>query len=231
MLIGGHTFSFDLNRSIYLISILFFYFNRHFILLFLRCDTPQWCVVYAMIIVFFLFLNIYLKILTANIISNCSFLNRTYLINSAVYNQIQFHNQTSIILKANYAFLLSSSSSSFELGLIYQFSSSNYLVPFPILFDCASIVRSCQLKTITGTTIPSRDSESIRVQLTSFNFTTTTSIQLNSMGLYLKQGRYQLSNCSLNNGQQMTDPQTIFDIQIQYEKSVGKLSDIFTYSK
>jgi hypothetical protein len=184
-----------------------------------------------MIIVFFLFLNIYLKILTANIISNCSFLNRTYLINSAVYNQIQFHNQTSIILKANYAFLLSSSSSSFELGLIYQFSSSNYLVPFPILFDCASIVRSCQLKTITGTTIPSRDSESIRVQLTSFNFTTTTSIQLNSMGLYLKQGRYQLSNCSLNNGQQMTDPQTIFDIQIQYEKSVGKLSDIFTYSK
>ena len=42
------------------------------------------------------------------------------------------------------------------------------------------------------------------------------------MGLYLKQGRYQLSNCSLNNDQQMTDPQTIFQIQIQYEKPVGK---------
>lgn len=171
-----------------------------------------------MIIGFFILFNIYYQISTANIIFNCSFLHQIYLVNSAVYNQIQFINQTSIILKANYAF--SSISTLFELGLIYQFSNSNYLVPFPVLFNCASMVKSCQLRTMTGTSLTSRDSESIHVQLTSFNFT-STSIQLNSMGLYLKQGRYQLSNCSLNTGQQMTDPQTIFNIQIQYEKSVG----------
>ncbi len=69
----------------------------------------------------------------------------------------------------------------------------------------------------------SRDSEPIRVQLTSLNYTkTTTSVEFNQMSLFLKQGRYQLSNCSLNNDQQITDPQTIFHIQIQYEKSVGK---------
>jgi hypothetical protein len=181
-----------------------------------------------MIIGFFILFNIYYQISTANIISNCSFFQQTYLTNSAVYNQVQFPNQISIILKANYAFL--SSSTPFELGLIYQFSSSNYLVPFPIRFNCAPVVRSCQLKTMTGTTLTSRDSESIHVQLTSFNFTTTT-IQFNSMGLYLKQGRYQLSNCSLNNGQQMTDPKTIFNIQVEYEKSVGKCIDMFTYSK
>ena len=45
---------------------------------------------------------------------------------------------------------------------------------------------------------------------------------LNTMGLYLKQGRYQLSNCSLNSGDESSDAQMIFDIQIQYEKSVGK---------
>jgi hypothetical protein len=169
-----------------------------------------------MIIVFYFFLYIYTvhcQILP-NIISNCSFLNKTYLSNIAVSDQIQFNNNTSIILTASYSFL-SSSFSPFQLGLIYQFSSSNFLVPFPIIFNCAERVQSCQLKTITGI---SQDSEPIHVRLTSFNFTTIT-----SMGLYLKQGRYQLSNCSLNNGQQITDPQTTFYIQIQYEKSVGKL--------
>jgi hypothetical protein len=176
-----------------------------------------------MIIVFLLFLDIHLgygQIPKPNIISNCSFLNQIYSSNSAVSDQIQFPNQTSIFLTASYSFL--SSSSTFELGLIYQFSTLNYLVPFPVIFNCASIVRSCQLKTITSTRITTRDSEPIFVQLTAFNYTTRTSIPLNQMGLYLKQGRYQLSNCSLNTGEQITDPQTIFDIQIQYEKSLGK---------
>jgi hypothetical protein len=177
-----------------------------------------------MVIVFLLFLYINTihcqttTTTTPNIIYNCSFLNRTYLSNTAVADQIQFNNHTSIILTANYAFL-SSAFSTFELGLIYQFSISNFLVPFPVIFDCAEIVRSCQLKTIT-----SGDSEPIHVQLTSFNYktTTTTSIPFNQMGLYLRQGRYELSNCSLNQGQQITDPQTRFYIKIQYEKSVGK---------
>ncbi|CAF0780973.1 unnamed protein product [Adineta steineri] len=156
-------------------------------------------------------------------IYNCSFLNNTYLTYSAVSDQFQFINQTSVSLTASYAFTLSTT---FELGLIYQFSPSNYLVPFPVIFNCASIVHSCQLKTITGTTVSTRDSEPIRVELTSFNYTkTTTSSQFNQMSLYLKQGRYQLSNCSLNNDQQMTDPKTIFYIQIDYEKSVGTPCD------
>jgi hypothetical protein len=73
---------------------------------------------------------------------------------------------------------------------------------------------------MAGTTLTSRDSESINVPLTQFNFT-STSIQTNQMGLYLIQGQYQLSNCILNNGQDITDNQTIFNIQIQYEKTVG----------
>jgi hypothetical protein len=175
-----------------------------------------------MFIVFLLFLYIHIifcQTPTPNLISNCSFLNQIYLTNSAVFDQFQFNNNTSILLTASYAFS-SSSLSTFQLGLIYQFPNLNYLVPFPIIFDCASIVRSCQLKTTPGTTITSRDSEPIHVDLTSFNYTST--IQFNQMGLYLRQGQYQLSNCSLNNGQQMTDPQTIFHIQIQYEKPVGK---------
>jgi len=181
-----------------------------------------------MVIVFLLFLYIhtaYCQITTPpNFIYNCSFLNNTYLSNAAVSDQVKFNNRTSITLTASYAF---TSSSTFELGLIYQLSPSNYLVPFPVIFDCASIVRSCQLTTIAGTTMTSRDSEPIRVQLTSLNYTkTTTSVEFNQMSLFLKQGRYQLSNCSLNNGQQMTDPQTIFHIQIQYEKSVGKSNEI-----
>jgi len=176
-----------------------------------------------MIIVFLLFLYIYTvhcQITTPNIVYNCSFLSQTYLSNSAVYDQIHFNNNTSINLIASYSFL-SSSFSSFQLGLIYQFSTSNYLVPFPIIFNCANIVHSCQLKTITGTTIISRYSEPINVQLTSFNYT-----KFNQMGLYLKQGRYQLSNCLLNNQQQITDSQTIFNIEIQYEKSVGKIDNV-----
>ncbi|CAF1252799.1 unnamed protein product [Rotaria sordida] len=158
---------------------------------------------------------------TPNRIYGCSFLNNTYSTNSAVSNQFQFPNHTSIILTASYTFLLSSLSiSTFELGLIYPFSTLTYLVPFPVLFNCASIVRSCQLQTMAGTASISRDSEPIRVQLTQFNYT-STSIPLNQMGLYLKQGRYKLSNCSLNDGEYITEPNTIFNIQIQYEKSVG----------
>ncbi|CAF3413433.1 unnamed protein product [Rotaria sp. Silwood1] len=185
-----------------------------------------------MVIVFLLFLYIHtahcqIITKTPNLLYNCSFLNNIYLSNAAVSDQFQFNTYTSIKLTANYAFISSSLLlSTFELGLIYQFSTSTYLVPFPVILDCASIVHSCQLKTMTGTTIISRDSESIRVQLTSFNYTSITrKVQFNQMGLYLKQGRYQLSNCSLNNGQQMTDPKTIFYIQIQYEKSVGSPCD------
>ncbi len=74
---------------------------------------------------------------------------------------------------------------------------------------------------MAGTTLTSRDSEPINVPLTPFNYT-STSIQSNQMGLYLIQGQYQLSNCLLNDGQGITDNQTIFNIQILYEKSVGK---------
>ena len=77
---------------------------------------------------------------------------------------------------------------------------------------------------MTNTRLTSHNSESIHVQLTSFNYSTRiSSVKFNQMGLYLKEGRYQLSNCSLNYGQQMTDPKTIFYIQIQYEKSAGML--------
>ncbi|CAF1353313.1 unnamed protein product [Rotaria sp. Silwood1] len=187
--------------------------------------------VYAMFIVLLLLFDIYTAhcqtttttttTTTPNPIYGCSFLNTTYSTNAAVFNQFQFPNRTSIILTASYTFLFSSSSiSTFELGLIYPFSSLTYLVPFPVLFDCASIVRSCQLQTMTGTASISRESEPIPVQLTQFNYT-STSMPLNQMGLYLKQGRYKLSNCSLNDGQQITEPNTIFNIQIQYEKSVG----------
>jgi hypothetical protein len=184
--------------------------------------------VYAMFIVFLLFLYIHTThcqttiTTTPNFIYNCSFLNNSYSINAAVANQFQFVNQTSVILTADYAFASTSSSiSTFEIGLIYPFSTSNYLVPFPILFNCASVVRSCQLKTMAGTTSTSRDSEAINVQLTPFNYT-STSIPLNQMGFYLKQGQYQLSSCLLNDGSSITDNQTVFNIQIQYEKSVGK---------
>ncbi len=187
--------------------------------------------VYAMFIVFLLFLYIHTAdcqtttTTPLNFISNCSFSNSIYSANAAVANQFQFVNQTSIILTAHYAFLSPPlSTSAFEIGLIYNFSTSTYLVPFPVLFNCASIVRSCQLRTMAGTTaLTSRDSEPINVQLTPFNYT-STSIAVNQRGLYLRQGQYQLSNCLLNNGQERTDNQTVFNIQIRYEKAVGKKS-------
>ena len=187
--------------------------------------------IYAMFIVFFL-LDIYTAYcqlttttitttIAPNFVNNCFFLNNTYLTNAAVSNQFQFPNRTSIELIASYAFLSPPLSiSTFELGLIYPFSAIDNLVPFPIFLNCASIVRSCQLKTMAGTTLTSYDSESISVQLTPFNY--SSSSQINQMGLYLKEGRYQLSNCSLDDGQNITDPQTTFDIQIQYEKTVGR---------
>ena len=160
---------------------------------------------------------------SGSVLTDCSFANQTYLANAALLNQFQFTNRTSIVLRASYAF--GSLSSTFELGLVYQFSTSNYLLPFPIIFNCASHVRSCQLKTMTGTTGPTRNSEPILVQLTRFNYSNVrTASPFNQMGLYLKQGRYQLSNCTLNDGHDSTDPQTIFHLNIQYEKSVGKRS-------
>jgi hypothetical protein len=181
--------------------------------------------VYAMFIVFLILLYIQTtdcQTTTPNFIYNCSFLNNTYSTNAAVLNQFTFINQTSIVLIAEYAFISSPLAiSTFDLGLIYPFSSSDYFVPFPILLNCASIVSSCQLKIMAGTTLTSRDSEPINAPLTPFNYT-STSIQSNQMGLYLIQGQYQLSNCLLNDGQGITDNQTIFNIQILYEKSVGK---------
>ncbi len=181
-----------------------------------------------MFIVFLLFLYIHTahcQTATTSIpptsVYNCSFLSNIYLSNSAVYNQFQFLNQTSILLTASYAFLSSPLTiSTFEIGLIYPFDTSTYLVPFPVVFNCATSVRYCQLQTIAGTT--SRYSEPIYVPLTSFNYTSTPS---NQMGLYLKQGQYQLSNCTLDNGQYITDPNTQFIIQIQYEKTVGKINN------
>ena len=157
----------------------------------------------------------------AHFLANCSFANRTYSTASAVFQQFQFPNQTSVTLSASYAFVSSALAvSTFDIGLIYPFSSANYLVPFPIVFDCASMVRSCQLKPVAGTTVSTRDSEPIRVQLTPFNYS-STSLSFNQMGLYLRQGRYQLSNCTLNDGSDVTDPRTVFNIAIQYEKSIG----------
>lgn len=155
--------------------------------------------------------------------SNCSFFQEIYFSHSTVAKQILFINSTSIVLTANHAFLSTGHLTNFELGLIYQFPGGDHLVPFPVIFNCATMVRTCQLKTISTTTITSHESEPINVQLTPLNLTTRTSNVLKTMGLYLKQGRYQLSNCSLNShGNEWTDMQTSFDIQIHYEKSVGK---------
>ena len=184
--------------------------------------------VYAMFMVFLLFL--YIQTInsqltttsTPTFLYGCSFVNRTYLANAAVANQFQFVNSSSVKLIASYSFLSSTASiSTFEIGLIYPFSTSTYLVPFPIILDCGSIVSSCQLQTVAGSTLTSRYSEPIVVPLTPFNYS-SNSISLNQMGLYLRQGQYQLSNCSINNGQYMTDPQTIFNIEIDYEEPVGK---------
>lgn len=228
-----HNFTYCFSHSLFDSLSFFLLLNciifRHLIQLFLLRDTLQWCIVCAMIIVFLLFLYIHaghsqIPIKTPNLMHNCSFLNNLYLSNAAVSDQFQFNNSTSIKLIASYTFQPASFTlSTFEFGLIYQFSTSNYLVPFPVVFDCAPIVQSCQLKTMKSSAMASRGSEPIRVQLTSFNYTSpSTKSQFNQMGLYLKQGRYQLSNCTLSNGKQMTDPNTVFHIQIQYEKSVGK---------
>ncbi|CAF3427681.1 unnamed protein product [Rotaria socialis] len=156
-----------------------------------------------------------------NLVYGCSFLNSTYLTSAAVSDQFEFPNRTSIILTASYASPTSSLSiSTFELGLIYTFGASNPLVPFPVLLNCTSIVRSCQLTIMAGSTSISRDAEPIRVQLTQFNYTSTL-ISPNQMGLYLKEGLYQLSDCLLNDGQLITEQNTTFYIRIKYEKSAG----------
>lgn len=186
-----------------------------------------------MFMVFFLFLCIHIvncqlttttttSTAAPTLVYGCSFANSTYLSNAAASNQFRFLNSTSVSLAASYAFVSSPLTiTTFEVGLIYPFSSSTNLVPFPVVFTCASTVHSCQLKTVPGTTVTSRDAEPIRVPLTPFNYS-SNSIRPNQMGFYLKQGRYQLSNCSINDGADMTDPYTVFTIQIDYEKPVGK---------
>ena len=179
-------------------------------------------VVDAMFIVFLLFFSIELTF-TINITSNCFFDQQYYSSSVAIRNQIESLNQTSILLRAAFNYPPSSQSpSTFQLGLIYTFSDSYTLVPFPVVFNCTNIVQSCQLKTIAGTTTVSRDSEPIRISLTPFNYTGSNTIQ---MGLYLRQGRYQLSNCTSNNGTNITDSGQIFTIDIQYERSIGRCAD------
>lgn len=194
----------------------------------LFCDTPQWWMVDAMFIGFLLFLSIQVTAISAaaaaaSVFSDCAFIQQTYLDSAAVRNQILFNNQTSITLTAGYAF---DAPSTYELGLIYLFRSSHYFVPFPILFNCTTIVESCRMKTIAGSMLTSRESESIPVPLTPANYTTTTtstSFRINQMGLYLAQGRYQLSNCTWNNASSITDPRQIFDIEIRFERTIGKV--------
>lgn len=184
-----------------------------------------------MFIVFLLFLDIYstycqITTTTAppNPVYGCSFLNTKYLTSAAVSDQFEFPNRTSIILTAGYSFLSAPLSiSTFEVGLVYPFSTSNKFVPFPFLLNCAYSVRSCQLKTIAVAQYTSRDSEAILVQLTSFNYK-SSSISFNQMGLYLREGRYQLSNCLLNDEHSITEPNTTFIIEIKYEKVVGKFN-------
>ena len=176
-----------------------------------------------LIFVFYLQTSLIEIAVAQTIRTDCSFLSTIYSSESAVENQFQLNNATSISLAASYAFTSSRFISRFELGLIYQYPSNDYLVPFPIRFNCTSIIHSCQLRSMTSSNLPSINSEPIRVQLTSINYTTVrTSLQWQQMGLYLKQGRYQLSNCTLDDEQTITHPRTLFFIDIQYEKSIGK---------
>lgn len=179
--------------------------------------------VYAMFIVFLCFL--YLQTFdcqstaTAKPISNCTFSSSIYSSNSAVANQFRFPNRTSLVLTAEYALLSSAVNlSAFEIGLIYQFPSISDLVPFPVFLSCSANVLSCQLTTMAGTTSQARDSEPITVNLINLNYTSVNS----QRSLYLIQGEYQLSNCLLDNGESITDNQTVLNIQIQYEKAVGR---------
>lgn len=174
--------------------------------------------VYAMLIMFVLFLYIQTSYCQTTI-TNCTFINQFYSNYSAVRNQFQFPNQTSVILTSSYGFFSpTNSQTTFEIGLIYQFPSIADLVPFPIVLTCSSNIISCQLETMAGTTSITRLGEPITVNLININY---TSINSSRKGLYLRQGQYQLSRCLLDNGQSITDNQTIFNIQIQYEKSVG----------
>ena len=155
---------------------------------------------------------------TFDLLSNCSFNTDLYYRRSAVQNQFQFINRTSLTLFASYAF--QSLDIGFQLGLIYPYGSNEYLLPFPLMLNCASDVQSCQLKSINN---PSSNAEWIRVQLNNINYTDDRTNQLwNQRSFFLRQGRYQLSNCSMNNGQFITDSQTILSLEIHYEKSQGE---------
>ena len=216
-----HTPSTDLVFSLFADHLLcrFGFIFRHWIRSSCFGDTLRWCVVCAMFIALLLLI---VHLHTTEGQPNCSFATNLYFSNAAVANQFRVINRTSLALTASYAHL-PSFRSTFELGLIYRFSPNNSLVPFPIVFDCASQVVSCQLKIMTTTNNPSENAEPMRVRLTSLNYTNSlTTNAWSQMSLYLKQGRYQLNNCSLDDGRVLSDAQTIFHIDIQYEKALGK---------
>lgn len=207
------------------------WFHRFFSSIF--GDTARWWMVDAMFFSFvFVILIVQAKFSFPSIINDCSFSRDIYSSNSAFNGQFSFLNQTYIVLRAPFAFNSpNQNSTAFQLGSVYQFRNANFLIPFPIILNCSQRVRRCQLKTIAVTNFVIRDSEPIPASLNPFNYTngtmsSTTTTTMNSiftqMGLYLKQGRYQLNNCTLNDGFDQTDPLQIFSIDIQYEKSIGK---------
>lgn len=174
----------------------------------------------AMIFLIFIFLTS-----IEQIRADCSFLSTIYHRQSAVENQFRLINESSIQLSASFSFLSSKSFSHFELGLIYQYPSTDFFVPFPVDFNCSTNVDSCQIKSMTNTHLSNNNAESIRVTLTSINYRTArTNYFWQKTGLFLRQGRYQLSNCTEKNGRSITDPRTIFFIEIQYEKPIGESS-------
>ena len=186
-------------------------------------NAPSWWIFLWTMRIGLLILLLHLLLLcppmdTFVLLSNCSFNADLYQRRAAVQNQFQIFNRTSLSLFASYAF--QSLDNRFQLGLIYPYGSNDYLLPFPLMLDCASDVQSCQLKSISN---PSSNAEWIRVQLNSINYTDARTNQLwNQRSFFLKQGRYQLSNCSMNNGEFVTDPRTIFSLDIQNEKSQGE---------
>ncbi|CAF1266685.1 unnamed protein product [Didymodactylos carnosus] len=112
-----------------------------------------------------------------------------------------------------------------QLGLIYSFNK-NYFVPFPIMLTCSDTKQAqyCQYNTVyvNSRHITTR-SEPISVSLTRLNYANIGSVY----SLYLPQGRFQLTNCSL--GQNLsTDETFLLDIEIKYEQFVGNFCNPLT---
>ncbi|CAF1022441.1 unnamed protein product [Didymodactylos carnosus] len=149
-------------------------------------------------------------------LSNCTFGINNYLLNQAVYNQIQFNIlNTTVLLTASYYTGSLPMPDLTQLGLIY----SNYIVPFPIMLVCPSAQQpqSCQYNSVY---VNSRQvltrSEPITVPLIPLNY---TGIGV-AYSLYLPEGHSQLTNCTL--GQNLfTDETFLLDIEIKYERLVG----------